>query len=188
MAGMDWHEVTAWLKDHAWIAWLIGLYGAVLSTWNAWASWRRDVSRFTFKIKYAPSYKPGDMTITAIYQGGPALKIRKASARVVRVKGLRWFERDVANGVDAVLRPENREVPLSLNSEYRAHYWYIDVIADGGKRKRKYLRRLPKFWLKKVELSLISQDQVGSVAIPGQLEKSLNDLVKAGRKERKKKP
>ncbi len=182
---MDWHAVTSWLKDHAWIAWLIGAYGALLSSWNTWFSWRRDVPRFTFKIKYAPSYNPGDMAITAIYKGGPAIKIRTASARVVRVEGLRWFQRDVANGVDAVLRPENREVPLTLDSEYLEHYWYIDVMAEGGKRKRKYLRRVPKFWLRKVEIGLVTQDKVGGVAIPGQLEKALKKTAKAFRNSKK---
>jgi hypothetical protein len=183
---MGFDDFATWLKDHAWMNWLIAMYAAIVASWNAWNTWRRDVSRFKFKLTYPPSYKTDeDIVVTVIYKGGPSVKVTKVRARVVKMEGLRWFERTPANGVDAILRPENREVPVLVDPEYVEHFWYIDVFTDGGKKRRKYLRRVPKFWVKEVDLGLISQDKVGGVAIPGALEKSLKAVVKAAKKDQK---
>lgn len=185
---MRFADLATWLKDHAWMNWLIATYAAIVASWNAWNTWRRDVSRFSFKLEYPPSYKTDqDIVVKVIYKGGPPVKVTKARARVVKMEGLRWFERSPATEVDAILRPENREVPVLLDPEYLGHFWYIDVFTDGEKTKRKYLRRVPKFWLKEVELGLMSQDKVGGVAIPGAFEKSLKAVVKAVKQEQKQK-
>lgn len=161
------------------VAIVISCLALLVSAWNAWNAWRRDLSRFKFKVVYPPSYKSDDIVVRVTYRGGPAVKVATARARVVKIRGLRWFEKKPETGVDALLRPENREVPVLLDATYSEHFWYIDVFTDGGAQRRKYLRLVPKFWLKEVELGLMTIGDVGGVAIPGKFEESVRNLRKA---------
>jgi hypothetical protein len=136
------------------------------------------------KLTFPKYYDDDAVIVKAIYRGGPAVKVVKARARVVRIEGIRWFEKAPGQGVDAVLKPENREVVVKLDSEYAERFWYIDVMADGGRTKRCYLRLVPRFWLKPVEISLITQDRVGGIATPGQFEKSVKAIMKSSKKQK----
>ncbi len=164
--------------------WIIAITALAVSIWNAWNSWRKDVSTFVVRVKQPPSYRPRDgVLVTAVHRRGPPLKIISARARVVRVRGIRWFEAKPEQPETAILRSENREVEIRLDAEYRRYFWYIDVLAEAGISKRQYLRRLPPVWLPKLELGTFTLAQVGAIAIPGRLEKSLDAMVREARKE-----
>jgi len=178
---------VSWLQQYAWVSIPIAGLAMLFTGWNALNTWKRDVSRFRFQVTYPPSYKRDDIAVTAVYKGGPPLKVTKARVRVVRMSRLRWFERAPAGGVDAILRPENREVPVLLDAEYEKHFWYVEVLTDGGAKRRKFLRWIPPFWLKEVELGLMSIDKVGGVGDPKRLEKALGNVVKEARKDQKEK-
>ena len=169
------------MRKHAWI---IAAYGAALSTWVAWVGWRRDHSRFRVTVQHPPSYTEEPTIVTAVYRGGPPVRIVQSRARVLRIKSYSWLEsfpeKTPDNPDTSVLRPEHREVSFSIPHEYVDRVWYVSVEAEGGIRKRKFLQVVPHVWRKSIEVAPFWAAQRGLVVGS---HKPLERALKAAAKE-----